>query len=270
MTMSDKVFAGAVPDLYDRLMVPTVFEGYARELAGRVVRFEPGDVLEVAAGTGVVTGLLSAELPRDTRIVATDLNQPMLDRAIAKFGNDPRIEWRQADALQLPFAAGSFDVVACQFGAMFFPDKAKAYGEARRVLRDGGHYLFSVWDRLETNEAAAVVAEALGELFPDDPPRFLARTPHGYHDAEAIGTSLAVAGFRAIEMELQRRTSGPLSARDLATAFCQGTPLRNEIEARDPEGPGRATDIVAEALEKRFGGGVIESALSALLFTAMH
>lgn len=270
MTTSDKVFAGAIPDLYDRLMVPAIFEPYARDLADRIVELKPRNVLEIAAGTGVVTGLMAEGLPTDARIVATDLNQPMLDRAMAKLGRDTRIEWRQADALSLPFAADTFDVVACQFGVMFFPDKAKGYGEAHRVLKEGGTYLFSVWDRLETNEAAKILTATLTDLFPDDPPLFLARTPHGYYDADAISTSLAVAGFRMVQRELLRRVSSAPSARDLATAFCQGTPVRSEIEARDPVGLPRATDAVAEAFEKRFGTGVVESEMAALVFTAIR
>ena len=72
--------------------------------------------------------------------MATDLNQPMLDRAAAKQPCDNRIMWQQADALALPFEDQRFDVVACQFGVRFFPDKVLGYGEARRVLKPGGHF----------------------------------------------------------------------------------------------------------------------------------
>ncbi|MGO4439778.1 class I SAM-dependent methyltransferase [Rhizobium sp. RAF56] len=268
MAVSDKVFAGAIPDLYERLMVPAVFEVYARDLAERIVKLSPRDFLEIAAGTGVVTGFVASGLPEDAHIVATDLNQPMLDRAVAKFGKDKRIEWLQADALSLPFEAESFDVVACQFGVMFFPDKAKGYSEARRVLRDGGHYLFSVWDRIEANEVTDAITKALAEFFPDDPPGFMARTPHGYHDTTAIRAALEAAGFRAIEEATLRKTTRAASAREIATAFCQGTPLRSEIEARDPDGVDVATDAVAHALAQHFGSGVVEGVATAFLFTA--
>ena len=158
----------------------------------------PRDVLETAAGTGVLTRALASRLAPSTRIVATDLNQPMLDQA-AQRQQAAAVEWRQADALALPFADASFDVVACQFGAMFFPDKVQGYSEARRVLRPGGRFLFNVWDRIEENEFADVVTQALAEVFPDDPPRFMARTPHGHHDVGRIRD------------ELQRRRASPTS-----------------------------------------------------------
>ena len=143
-------------------------------------------MLETAAGTGVLTRAMASRLAADVRIVATDLNQPMLDQAAAQQPADRRLTWQQADALALPFEDRSFDVVACQFGAMFFPDKVQGYREARRVLKPGGRFLFNVWDRIEDNEFADVVTEALAAIFPQDPPRFMARTPHGYHDAAKI------------------------------------------------------------------------------------
>src|SRR6185437_3429182 len=153
-------------------------------LASRQSTRKLSRVLEIAAGTGVVTRHLASKLPADVSIVATDLNQPMLDTA-ADMGTSRPVEWRPADAMQLPFEGGEFDAVVCQFGVMFFPDKAKAFSEARRVLRPGGVLLFNVWDRIEENEFADAVTTALESLFPDDPPRFLARTPHGYHDVAA-------------------------------------------------------------------------------------
>src|SRR5262249_42591898 len=166
---TDKLFAGSIPEIYDRLLVPLIFESYARELAAQVASVEPQDVLETAAGTGVLTRAIAARLPTQARIVATDLNQPMLDRAAQRQADDSRITWRQADALALPFEDQSFDVVACQFGAMFFPDKAQGYREACRVLKRGGHFFFNVWDRISENEFADVVTEALARIFPKDP-----------------------------------------------------------------------------------------------------
>ena len=157
-------------------------------------------MLETAAGTGVLTRALSEQLPA-CAIVSTDLNQPMLDRARARQSDDGRIEWRQADALALPFDDESFDAVACQFGVMFFPDKVRGFKEARRVLRPGGHFVFNVWDRLSENEFADTVAEALVALFPQDPPDFIARIPHGYHDVARIEEDLRAAGFSDISVE---------------------------------------------------------------------
>jgi len=152
MATTDKLFAGSIPELYERFLVPLIFESYARDLAKRVAEATPKDVLETAAGTGVLTRAMTARLPAAARIVATDLNQPMLDQAAKRLDGDRRIERRQADALALPFPAASFDVVACQFGTIFFPDKIAGYKEARRVLRSGGHLIFNVWDRISENE----------------------------------------------------------------------------------------------------------------------
>jgi len=267
MATSDKVFAGSIPELYERFLVPLIFEPYARDLAGRVAVAAPRDVLETAAGTGVLTRAMAARLPAATRIVATDLNQPMLDQA-AKRLIDARIEWRQADALALPFADASFDVVACQFGAMFFPDKVQGYKQARRVLRSGGRFIFNVWDKIADNEFADVVTAALADIFPHDPPRFLARTPHGHHDGEQIRRELTAAGFGDIGIDPVDATSTAPSPRDAAIAYCEGTPLRSEIEARDPAGLDRATAHAAAALARRFGEGAIEGRIRAIVVSA--
>jgi ubiquinone/menaquinone biosynthesis C-methylase UbiE len=267
MATSDKLFAGSIPELYERYLVPLIFEPYACDLAARVAAAAPRDVLETAAGTGVLTRAMAGSLPAATLIVATDLNQPMLDEA-AKRLVDARIAWKQADALALPFAAASFDVVACQFGAMFFPDKVQGYKEARRVLRSGGHFIFNVWDNISDNEFADVITAALAEIFPHDPPRFLARTPHGYHDAEQIRRELKAAGFGEITVDAVDAISKAPSPRDAAIAYCEGTPLRSEIEARDPAGLERATAHAAAALARRFGDGPIEGRIRALVITA--
>ncbi len=268
MTASDKVFAGSIPEIYDRLFVPLIFEPYARDLAERIAKAAPKVVLETAAGTGVLTRAMAARLPADARVMATDLNQPMLDRAKARQGDDKRIAWQQADALALPFADQSFDVVACQFGAMFFPDKTQGYREARRVLRPGGRFCFNVWHRISDNEFADVVTQALAEVFPQDPPRFMARTPHGYHDADQIRAELKAAGFGEIAIEAVDRTSKASSPLDAAIAYCQGSPLRTEIEARGAPGLEAATARAAEALAARFGSGAIEGRIRALVVTA--
>src|SRR2546428_1814126 len=178
---TDKTFTGSIPKLYESHLVPLIFNPYAADIARRLASRSPSRVLEIAAGTGVVTRALVSALPERIAIVATDLNQAMLDQAIV-IGTSRQVEWRQADAMQLPFADGSFDAVVCQFGAMFFPDKPAAFAEARRVLQPGGVFLFNVWDRIEENEIADTVQTAVAALFPTDPPGFLPRTPYGYYD----------------------------------------------------------------------------------------
>jgi ubiquinone/menaquinone biosynthesis C-methylase UbiE len=267
MSQSDRVFAGSIPELYERYLGPLIFEPYAALLAERVADAKPGRVLETAAGTGILTRSLARLLPEATAIVATDLNQPMLDFAAAQPGM-ARVSWRSADALALPFFDKSFDVVVCQFGAMFFPDKVAAYREALRVLRPGGCFVLSVWDRIEENEFAAAVTEAVAALFPGDPPSFLERTPHGYHDATRIEGELAAAGFARVAVETTARRSQAPGYRDPAIGYCQGTPLRNEIEARDVSRLGEATDAAAAALGSRFGFGAVDGKIQAHVITA--
>ena len=173
---TDHVFAGSIPQLYERYFVPLIFEPYAVDIAARVAALAPRRVLEVAAGTGVVTRHLAQRLAPDVEIVATDLNPAMLTEA-ARLGTARPVEWRPADAMRLPFDDASFDVVVCQFGAMFFPDRAAGFEETRRVLRPGGHFVFNVWDRIEENEFTDVITQALAGVFPNDPPRFMARVP---------------------------------------------------------------------------------------------
>jgi len=264
---NDSTFVGSIPQIYDQYLVPLIFEPYAIDLAARVARLAAANVLEIAAGTGVVTRRLALELPASVAITASDLNQPMLDQA-AVIGTSRPVSWRQADALQLPFADQSFDAIVCQFGAMFFPDKPRAFAETRRVLKPGGAFIFNVWDCLETNDFAMTATEALAAVFPKDPPRFMARTPHGYHDPGAIRSDLAAGGFaQAATIETVGARSRAASARIPAIAYCQGTPLRGEIETRDPAKIDEATTAVESALARRFGTAAVDGRIQALVVT---
>ena len=260
---TDTAFAGAIPELYDSLFVPLIFEPYAADLAARVAAFAPARVLETAAGTGVVTRAMARALPAQTELIATDLNPPMLDRAAA-VGTARPVTWQQADAMRLPFDDASFDVVVCQFGVMFFPDKALAFAEARRVLRRGGTFVFNVWDRIHENELADTVTTALAGLFPADPPMFMARTPHGYFDHGTIARDLASAGFNASpRFETLAARSRAASAHVAATAYCEGTPLRSEIAARAGASLAEATAACSAAIAARFGSGAIDAKIQA-------
>jgi ubiquinone/menaquinone biosynthesis C-methylase UbiE len=267
---TDKLFAGSIPELYESYLVPLIFESYAADLANRVAVLNPSRVLETAAGTGVVTRALAYALPTHVDLVATDLNQPMLDRAAA-VGTRRLVKWQQADATQLPFDDASFDIIVCQFGMMFFPDKVRANSEARRVLRPGGMLLFNVWDRIEENEFADTVTAALASLFPADPPLFLARTPHGYFDLAAISQDLAEAGFSAApRFEMITARSRAASAQVPAIAYCQGTPLRTEIEIRSGAGLADATLACAAAIAERFGAGPVDGKIQANIVIAQR
>ena len=269
MISADKVFAGSIPELYDTYLVPLIFQTYADDLAARVAALGPMSVLETAAGSGVVPRALIQHLRPEARYVVSDLSQPMLDHAAKRQPADARIEWRQADALELPFEDDSFDVVLCQYGAMFFPDRAKGYAEARRVLKNGGRYFVTVWDKIENNEFAAVVTDAAATVFPDNPPRFLARTPYGYFDHDQIRADLNQAGFPEASILRKEATSRAPSAQQVAVAFCQGTPLRGEIEARDPGSLQHVTEVATAALEARYGKGPVAAKICAHLVTAI-
>jgi ubiquinone/menaquinone biosynthesis C-methylase UbiE len=266
MAATDKSFTGSIPEFYDRFFVPLIFEPYAADIARRLATLRPKRILEVAAGTGVVTRAVAAALP-EAEIVATDLNQPMVDHAKSR-QNGGQVEWRTADALALPFPDASFDAVVCQFGAMFFPDKVKGYGEARRVLKDGGSYIFNVWDKIEANEFVDVIMRALAEVFPHNPPQFMQRTPHGFHDTGVIRADLKNAGFEHVAIEPMEATSHAESANAAVIAYCQGSPLKLEIEERGAPGLEAAMAKATEAVVHRFGPGPIEGKIRAYVVTA--
>lgn len=268
MAESDKLFTGSIPDVYDAWLVPLIFEAFATDMARRVAALAPQDVLETAAGSGVVARALAPLLPEGARYVISDLNPPMLGRGAARQPEGGQLHWQPADALDLPFGGASFDVVCCQFGAMFFPDRVAGHREARRVLRPGGPYIFSVWDEIAANGFADCVTRALAEMFPEEPPRFLARVPHGYHDPAELRADLAAAGFGAVTLETVEDTSRAASARDVAMAYCQGTPLRSEIEIRGPAQLAEATDLAEARIAERYGAGAVAAPIRAHVLTA--
>ncbi len=264
---SDSLFTDDVARFYEATLVPLIFEPYAEDLAARAVALEPNNVLEVACGTGVVTRALAATLPESCEIIATDLNNTMVAHA-ELVGAVRTVSWRQADVMALPYDDESFDVVVCQFGVMFFPDRVAAYREVRRVLRTGGTFLFNIWNDIEHNEFAAVVTDAVGTLYPKDPPVFLARTPHGHGCPTEIEADASAAGFKKCEL-FQLDNISVASTPDVpAIAYCQGTPLRNEIEAREPGGLQRATEAATEAIRARYGPGPVEGRISAVVVSA--
>lgn len=267
MTATDTIFAGSIPGLYDRYLGPFLFEPFAKDVACRAEGLKPVRILETAAGTGIVTEALHQKLPQ-AEIVATDLNAAMLDVAANRFTSD-KVTFRTADALQLPFDDESFDLVVCQFGVMFYPDKVRGNAEARRVLRDGGSYIAVIWDRLEANNASLLVQRAVADLHPDDPPSFLERTPFAYADVSVIERDMKLAGFGTVTTETVRLDSNPVSAADAAAGLVAGSPLRSEIEARNPQGIDPAIIAMTQALRALETGGQLDSRLSAHVVTAI-
>ncbi|WP_067813918.1 class I SAM-dependent methyltransferase [Nocardia inohanensis] len=260
----DASFTGSIAEIYDTLLVPMIFEEPARALAAAVAATGGVEILETAAGTGALT----RELDRLGRfdIVATDLNAPMVAAAAERLASE-RVRWQVADAQELPFPDRSFDVVVCQFGAMFLSDKVRGYAEALRVLRPGGTFAFNVWDRIENNAVALVIARALCAAAPDEPLEFFSRTPHGYFDIERIRGELAAAGFEEISgayLDGTSRTTAEVGA----VALCQGTPMRGEIERHSSFDLGSATAIATAELRREYGPGEFDAPTRWLQMTA--
>jgi ubiquinone/menaquinone biosynthesis C-methylase UbiE len=261
-------FSDAVAEVYDRHLVPMIFEPYALDITQRLGALEPSRVLEVAAGTGAVTRTIAAQLPSSVALVATDLSPSMIDHA-TKVGTARPVEWQVADALNLPFPADSFDAVVCQFGVMFFPDRVAGYREMLRVLRAGGQLLFNVWDRIEHNDFAHVVHAAIAARYPDDPPVFMERIPHGYFQADQIRADLLAAGFDGditID-EVGARSVAPTSE-IVARAYCYGTPTRNFLEARGEGELAASAATAAAALAKAFGRTDLDGRINAFVISA--
>lgn len=245
MAQQSTTFDHSTPALYDRYMGPLLFEPYAKLVAKRSVLLSPSRILEIAAGTGIVTRAVNEAVPQ-AWIVATDLNPSMIDFAAQRVRSQ-RVDFQRADAQDLPFPDGSFDLVVCQFGVMFFPDKVRANREAWRVLRSGGCYLFVTFNRLELNPVPKAAEDAVVALFPEDAPEYMERGPFSYTDPTLIEHDLLAAGFRDIQCEAVTLSSR-VSARDAAQGLVLGSPLRSEIERRDPSALDRALSAVTEAL----------------------
>jgi ubiquinone/menaquinone biosynthesis C-methylase UbiE len=266
MASVDVRFSGSVPANYERYMVPLFFRPYAEVLAQYAVRFQPHDILETASGTGVVTDALAHALP-DATILATDLNQAMLDVATTRVSS-PNVSFRQADALELPFEAESFDLVACQFGAMFYPDKIRGHAEAHRVLRDGGHYLLAIWDRIDRNALSNLANQSLQKLFPDNPPLFMVRGPFSYHDPEWIERDLHAAGFDSVEIETVALNSRGATGEDGARALVYGSPMGVELEDYGPGVLDQVFEEMSRAAREYKGASGLDAPMSAHIVTA--
>ncbi len=245
------LFVGSIPDHYDRGMGPVMFALPADLVAARVASFEPSRVLETAAGTGIVARRLRDLLPAAAAIVATDLNPAMLERAGRKFKPGETVAFEPADATALPFADGAFDALVCQFGVMFFPDKEKAYREARRVLKPGGRYVFSVWDTVDHNPFARILADAINAAFEADPPQFL-RVPYGYAAIDPIKASVLAAGFAGLRVDVVRAEGTIADFDAFAAGMVRGSPLVDHIELRGAD-PEKLVATVAQSLREEFG-----------------
>jgi ubiquinone/menaquinone biosynthesis C-methylase UbiE len=259
-------FAGAAPEIYDACLGPALFEPYAADLAQRVVERAGDAVLETACGTGVLTRRLRSNLAPAVRLVATDADQPMIDYARIRLRDLGQITWELADCVALPFPAGSFTTLACQFGVMFVPDKPAMLREARRVLADGGLLAFNVWDDPAHNPYARVTQETIARLLPTDPPRFF-EVPYGFHDAEAWRSLLRTHDFEVQDLEWITLQAHSPTAERLARGLVRGTPVSNAIKERGGELES-FVEAVSEALARIGGEAPFRSTMRALVVTA--
>jgi ubiquinone/menaquinone biosynthesis C-methylase UbiE len=260
-------FAGSIPAAYDRYLGPILFQPYAEDLAARLTVDANGSVLELACGTGILTRVLRDHLPASTRLVATDLNEPMFRHAAQKFRPGEAVEWKQADAASLPFGDAAFDAVVCQFGIMFVPDKALSAREAHRVLKPGGVFLFNVWDSMEHNDLGRIAHETISSFFEKDPPTFY-QIPFGYHDHAEIRRVLEAAGFRDVRLDVVAKVGGASRAEDAAQGLVQGNPVAVAITERDPSLLPVITAAVAAALKKNFGETSVRAPMRAIVIEA--
>ncbi len=267
MTDSHTKFDGSIPEMYDTHLGPLFFEHYAADLSRRVSVPDGGQVLEIACGTGIATGYLRNALPRSVKIVATDLNEPMLEFARRKRGTLDNVTFRQADAQDLPFENDAFDAVVCQFSLMFFPDKEAGLREAARVLKPGGLFAFSVWDSLDQNIIARTTHEIISSYFAEDPPGFML-VPFGYHAIDPIKALLAEAGFQQMDISVLPTVVEYPNAHDLAVGLVMGNPSIHEVRERAKVPPEEIVNTLAEKIRTEFGQAPSRIPLQAIIFTA--
>ena len=251
----EHLFSGSIPGNYDKYLGPYLFEPYAKDLAERLTNRECKMMLELACGTGRVTKYLLERLSTTGMLLATDLNDDML--AIAKsVVSDDRVEWQVLDAQELPFADNTFDHVICQYGVMFFPDKAKAFKEAHRVLATKGKYIFNVWGSLEDNPRAGLIQKVLNEVFKEDAPDFLERAPYGFYNSGLIKDMLLKAGFVNVSVETVRKEIEYGHADDPAKGYLTGTPINAFLQKKDEAVREHLFQQVREAEQREFGGSL--------------
>ncbi|WP_035726800.1 class I SAM-dependent methyltransferase [Bradyrhizobium murdochi] len=245
-------FTGSIPHYYDQGLGPVIFVEYAADIAQRVAAGRPARVLETAAGTGIVTRKLRDALPADTQLTATDFNPPMLDIARAKFQTGEQVAFQPADAVALPFADASFDAIVCQFGLMFFPDQAKSFSEAYRVLAPGGRYVLSVWDSHRYNPFGRIAHEVAGRFFATDPPQFY-NVPFSCHQIDPIKEMLITVGFGDIGIAVISQVRELPDVATFARAAVHGNPLIDQVQARGGVDPDQIVDAMAQAFRREFG-----------------
>ncbi|MBK8787851.1 MAG: class I SAM-dependent methyltransferase [Chitinophagaceae bacterium] len=253
-------FGGPIPELYDRYLGPYIFEPYAQDIAARI-KLPVKQVLEVAAGTGRVTHHIAGCIGKDARLTATDINADMLAVARQRV-NAPHIEWMTANAMELPFDDNYFDCVVCQFGYMFLNDRQKGFDEALRVLKPGGQFLFSTWDKVENNITAYISRQIVTAFFKDDPPEFY-KVPFSMYDPAELEAHLVAAGFGNHTVQRVSFMGESESAMHIATGFVEGNPIINEIVKHDPSQLEQIKARIAAQIHSQVSSDPVRSPMNA-------
>jgi ubiquinone/menaquinone biosynthesis C-methylase UbiE len=264
MPTNNAAFVDSIPENYDRYLGPVLFDPYAVDLVARLHLPETAAVLELACGTGIVTRRLRDCLAPTAKLVATDLNDAMKDYARHKFDPSEAVEWKQADATDLPFADGSFDAVVCQFGLMFFPDKDRAVRETFRVLKPGGVFLFNVWDRIENNDLPHIAHVIITKFFQDDPPDFY-EVPFSFHNPKTIKSVLTAVGFRHVQVSPLALLAISPSADDVAKGLVHGNPVITAIRERNESSIPEIEAAIAAAVAAQCGDAPVRGRMQALI-----
>jgi SAM-dependent methyltransferase len=267
MTGTASHFTGSIPENYDSGLGPNIFVDYADDIARRAGAAGAASVLELAAGTGIVSRRLRDALGAEASLTVTDLNPPMLEVAQTKFRDGEAVTFTPADAMALPFGDAAFDLIVCQFGVMFFPDKIASYREAARALRPGGRYLFSTWGSMAENPFSQIAYDVTERFFPGDPPGFY-KVPFSCADPAAVTDDLRAAGWQDIAHEVIELDKTVTDYARFARGMVYGNPLIEEIRARGGVEPDDVVAALIDEMQSRWGPSPGTMPLRAIVFEA--
>ena len=266
MPNNSTAFIGDIPRHYDVGLGPNIFVDFAERLVEAACDGVATNVIELAAGTGIVSRKLRNALHPETPLLVTDLNPPMLEVAKRKFSEGENVDFAIANAMDLAFGDAEFDLMVCQFGVMFFPDKPASFREAARVLGPGGRYVFNVFSAMEKNPYSQIAYGVPARFFPDDPPGFY-KVPFHYGNPDVVRKDLKAAGWQDVEHETIRLRKKIVNAEEFARGLVYGNPLIDEIRNREGVDPETVAAAVLEALNAAFGPSDMTMPLEATMFT---
>ncbi len=253
-------FDRTIPGIYEQYLGPYIFEPYAVYVSSRI-KGSPQQVLEIASGTGRVTWHIAERIGKSATLTATDLNPGMLNIARQQV-DASNVEFREADAQELPFPDNSFDCVICQFGYMFLPERQKGFNEAWRVLRPGGQFLFVTWDKPENNITYHISHQTVLQFLKTPPPSFYGK-PYTMYDPVELQKHLADAGFTKATIEKISLQGESPSAMDVATGFVEGNAIVHEILKEGPELLETIKQAVAAKINEEVSKDPVRSELNA-------